>query len=180
MSDFALLPGGFLVLAAGPELLIIDMAQSIFAREGPSDSSLPDFHRFHLEQCIVWDREDQVRATLANFQTALEKREFYEVVAPEAYWQTAQPEAVDQVRSHQLSVDLQGNAHKQSPYATSLSGGDQVSANGRSGIRMQSDSHGHEGVAALSTAVELSRMGWSRKEIRGIERMSAVLNMVSS
>jgi hypothetical protein len=96
MSDFALLPGGILAVAAGPHLVIIDMAQSIFARAESGDSSLPDFHRFHLEQCIVWNREHQVRATLAALRTALEKRVTYKSIPPEAYWQSLSPEAVSQ------------------------------------------------------------------------------------
>jgi hypothetical protein len=74
--------------------MIIDMTQSISARAELGDSSLPDFHRFQLEQCIVWNRDDQVRATLANLQTALKDGRFYNSIPPEAYWQPVEDEMV--------------------------------------------------------------------------------------
>jgi len=177
VSDFALLPGGYLVVAAGPQLVTIDMRRSISARAELGNSSLPDFHRFHLEQCIVWNRDQQVRATLANLQTAVKDGKSYNSISPEAYWQAVEDETVGQSASLRSNMNLISLG--QSLSGTRLSEINSASMVEKSSPRSDPDLHGLGGVGSYSVTEELAKLGWSRKEVRGIDRMSAVLDTVS-
>jgi hypothetical protein len=90
MNGFTLNPGAILVVVAGPQIITIDLSQAISAKIKHSSTNLPDFHRFNLEQCMVWDYERQVREVLSRLQTMLRGGRTFEALSPESYWRTEQ------------------------------------------------------------------------------------------
>jgi hypothetical protein len=97
LSGFTFMPGGRLVLCTGTQISTLDLTTADLKRLRQGRTRLPDFHRFHLEQCIVWNREAELQDILARLNSALDGKQEYQALSPESFWNEG--EKVESVRT---------------------------------------------------------------------------------
>lgn len=89
LSDFTIMPGGHLVMRAGTQILTAGPTIADQERSNEGCTGLPDFHRFNLEQCLVWNHEGRVRDILARLDLTVQGTREYVALSPEEFWMNA-------------------------------------------------------------------------------------------
>ena len=180
LSSFTTIPGGQVVMCAGTQILTAQPTAVNSETLSQGCTALPDFHRFHLEQCVVWNREEQIRNILLRLDKTLGGVSRYANLSPEEFWSADKP--IDAVRAKPLILHL--------PKLIIIWLQDEPQGDGDDLLAQRKQNNSSRGQTQDSvlnvredrypflTNRNLGALGWSRKQVRGVDRMVTVLKVV--
>lgn len=86
LAAFTMLPDGSTFTVAGQQVFVTKPDEPTLLQILDGNSPLPDYHRFNLEQCIVWNKISVVEDILTRMNESVKDGVAYRQLDPEAYW----------------------------------------------------------------------------------------------